>query len=552
MCMLYNMLKIGLLLLNIYLDLSTNKSDMTTTIRTYLNELGIRPEVDVKFQLPVSESIEDAVKEKIGALSDTGALCFTTGEFTGRSPGSRFIVKDATTWKHVNWNPVNQPIDGALFDSLFDRVANYLSSSSSLYIRCARACHHPGFQQHILAITENPCQDIFVHNMFLRTDPQTVKEIDWSVVVASGLKLDDFQELGLPTSHCVCLDFTRKRILIIGTAYTGEIKKSVFSALNFHLPLFHDVLSMHCSANVGEKGDTALFFGLSGTGKTTLSSDKGRRLIGDDEHGWADNDVFNFEGGCYAKTIGLSEKQEPEIFRAIKFGALVENTSFYDGTRKIDFDDRTRTENTRVSYPTDFLTAVEPTGRGHSPQHIFFLSADAFGVLPPIAKLSSEQAMFYFINGYTAKVAGTEMGVKTPTATFSAGFGAAFLPLHPMHYATMLKQKLTQHTGIHVWLVNTGWIAGPYGVGRRIPLTYTRQLVRAALDGSLGDAGFHSVAPFDLSIPRECAGIPPAILDPQQMWDNTEAYRETSGKLKNMFDDNFARYAMDNLVTINQ
>lgn len=523
---------------------------MITLINRYLDRWGIEPKGAVNFQRPIAELIESAVQQGLGSLSDSGALCFNTGEFTGRSPGSRFIVKDAETLEHVDWNQVNQPMTRELFDDLSRRVANYLSSTD-LYIRRAKACQHPDFQQTLLSVTENPCQDIFVHNMFLRTAAGEAQEVDWTILVASGLKINDFEALGLPTAHVVCLDLSRKAILIIGTAYTGEIKKSVFSALNYHLPLHNDVLTMHCSANVGKDGDTALFFGLSGTGKTTLSSDRDRRLIGDDEHGWTKTEVFNFEGGCYAKTVGLSEKQEPEIYGAIKFGALIENMCFEKEGRRIDFTNSRITENMRASYPTYFLQQIEPKGRGVSPKHLFFLSADAFGTLPPIAKLTPEQAMFYFVNGYTAKVAGTEMGVKTPTATFSACFGAAFLPLHPMRYASMLKEKLERHPDIQVWLVNTGWIAGPYGVGRRIALHYTRQLIRAALDGSIGESGFESHEPFDLQIPRECPDIPPVLLNPGKMWDSQEAYQQMAEKLKTMFEENYSRFAINDTADLN-
>lgn len=524
---------------------------MTNLISSYLKALGLDPQHAVEFQLPLAELVEHAIKQGIGKLSDTGALCINTGQFTGRSPGSRFLVEDAETARHVHWNHVNKPIDPKLFDTLSSRVVAYLSATD-LYVRCVKACQHPDYQQTVLTVSENPCQDIFVHNMFVESAPADVGQIDWSILVASGLKIQDFAALGLPTSHCVCLDLSRKRVLIIGTAYTGEIKKSVFSALNYHLPLFHDVLTMHCSANVGERGDTALFFGLSGTGKTTLSSDEGRRLIGDDEHGWTATEVFNFEGGCYAKTIGLSENQEPEIYGAIKFGALVENMAFQGGMRQIDFQNSNITENMRVSYPTHFLNHVDLKGRSPSPEHLFFLSADAFGALPPIAKLNAEQAMFYFVNGYTAKVAGTEMGVQTPTATFSACFGAAFMPLHPMRYADMLKQKLERHPDIQVWLVNTGWIAGPYGVGRRIPLAYTRKLIKSALDSTLSEAGYQVHEPFGLQIPRECPGIPQAVLNPKEMWDNPEAYQQTALKLKGMFEENFARFTVMDTKILSQ
>ncbi len=514
---------------------------MTNLISTQLEAMGIRPVGPVYFQLPVAELVEHAIRKQEASLTDSGALSFETGKFTGRSPESRFLVKDSLTAETVNWGKVNKPVTTELFDLLYQRVTLYLSDIP-LYIRSVQACNHKAYAQQVLTVTEKPCQDIFVNNMFINVDVNEQKQIDWTVLVASKLQVEDYEALGLPTSHCVILDLSRQIILIIGTAYTGEIKKSIFSALNYYLPLKHNVLTMHCAANVGKDKDTALFFGLSGTGKTTLSSDEGRLLIGDDEHGWTKSEVFNFEGGCYAKTIGLTYQHEPQIYKAIRFGALLENVNFKPGTRDADYNDRSITENMRASYPIEFLDNVNPTGFGAAPKNIFFLSADAFGVLPPISKLTTEQAMFYFINGYTAKVAGTEMGVQTPTATFSACFGAAFLPLHPMQYAEMLKQKLEEDPTIQVWLVNTGWVAGPYGVGRRIQLAYTRQLIRSAIESHLCDAGYEEHPVFGLQMPRECPGVPENLLNPKKMWANPEGYDEMANKLKGMFDENYAQY----------
>ncbi len=514
---------------------------MTDLISNQLEVLGIHPTGQVYFQLPIPELVEQAIKNKEASLTETGALSFKTGIFTGRSPESRFLVKDSETSEQVNWGKVNKPMSPELFDLLLAKVTNYLSEKS-IYVRSVQACNHVDFAQNVLTVTQSPCQDIFVNNMFINVDVEKQNNIDWTVLAASQLKVEDFQALGLPTAHCVALDLSRHIVLIIGTEYTGEIKKSIFSALNYYLPLKHQVLTMHCSANVGKKNDTALFFGLSGTGKTTLSSDHGRLLIGDDEHGWTNNEVFNFEGGCYAKAIGLTHQHEPQIFDAIRFGALLENVNFKPGTRKADYTDSSITENMRASYPIEFLENVNSKGFGSSPNHIFFLSADAFGVLPPISKLTPEQAMFYFINGYTAKVAGTEMGVKTPTATFSACFGAAFMPLHPMCYAEMLKKKLEENPNIQVWLVNTGWVAGPYGVGRRIQLKYTRQLIRSAIDGHIGEAGYETHQIFDLQMPRECPEIPTNLLNPKRMWENKDAYQELAEKLKGMFDENYTQF----------
>lgn len=521
---------------------------MTNLISNQLAKLGIQPIDPVYFQLSVPELVEHAIQKKEAHLSETGALCFQTGQFTGRCPESRFLVHDDLTANTVNWGKVNKPVTNQLFDLLLHRVSLYLSDIP-LYVRTVQACNHEKYAQEVLTVTEGPCQDIFVHNMFINRTDEEQREIDWTVLVASRMEVADYAELGLPTAHCVLLDLSRQVVLIIGTAYTGEIKKSIFSALNYYLPLKHKVLTMHCAANVGKNKDTALFFGLSGTGKTTLSSDEGRYLIGDDEHGWANDEVFNFEGGCYAKTIGLSAQQEPQIFNAIKFGSLLENVTYKPGTREVDYDNASITENMRASYPIEHLSNINPTGQDAEPEHIFYLSADAFGILPAISKLNAEQAMYYFLNGYTAKVAGTELGVKTPTATFSACFGAAFLPLHPMHYAEMLREKLVANPKIQVWLVNTGWVAGPYGIGRRISLTYTRQLIRSAMNNHLGDAGFELDPVFGLKIPKECPGIPAKLLNPKKMWDNEEAYDEMALKLKTMFDENYLQFvASETLV----
>ena len=515
---------------------------MTNSISNQLEKLGINSNGSIYFQIPVAELVEHALTNHEATLTDSGALSFNTGKFTGRSPGSRFLVKDSSTLSDVDWGAINKPMTSALFDELSDRAKSFLSSIP-IYVRLSHVCNHPDYKQNILSICESPCQDLFVNNMFTPPVSLDHESIDWNILVASSLKIDDYETLGLPSSHCVSIDLTRRKILIIGTAYTGEIKKSIFSALNYTLPLNNNILTMHCAANVGPKNDTALFFGLSGTGKTTLSSDHGRILIGDDEHGWDQNSIFNFEGGCYAKTIGLTFKNEPHIFNAIRFGALLENVSFKPNSREVDYENAAITENMRTSYPINFIQNVTSTGRGETPEHIFFLSADAFGVLPPISKLNLEQAIYYFINGYTAKVAGTEIGIKSPVATFSACFGAAFMPLHPMKYADMLRQKLKDNPKIKVWLVNTGWIAGPYGIGRRIPLGYTRELIRSAIANTLDEHGFQTHQVFGFQVPRECPDIPTKILNPKLMWENMDAYDEQAQKLRDMFDENYRQFA---------
>jgi len=351
-------------------------------------------------------------------------------------------------------------------------------------------------------------------------------------------------EDGTRQHNFAILNFTKKMIIIGGTGYTGEIKKGIFSVLNYILPHEKNVLSMHCSANIGADGDTAVFFGLSGTGKTTLSSDPNRRLIGDDEHGWSDNSVFNFEGGCYAKTIDLSREKEPQIFDAIKFGAILENIAFVDGTSTPDYTDSSITENTRVSYPIDHIDNIAVPSIGTSPKNIFFLTADAFGVLPPISKLTKEQAMYHFMSGYTAKVAGTEVGITEPTTTFSACFGKAFLPLHPAKYAKLLGEKL-DGTDINVWLINTGWSGGSYGVGSRMKLSYTRSMITAALTGKLKDVKFETLPVFELAFPTECPEVPAEILNPRSTWANKEAYDQTATNLASQFVKNFEQYAAE-------
>jgi phosphoenolpyruvate carboxykinase (ATP) len=394
-------------------------------------------------------------------------------------------------------------------------------------------------------ITETPWANQFANNMFLRPTEDELENFlpEWHIVCAPEFMAVAAED-GTRQHNFAILNFTQKMIIIGGTGYTGEIKKGIFSVLNYILPHEKNVLSMHCSANIGADGDTAVFFGLSGTGKTTLSSDPNRRLIGDDEHGWSDNSVFNFEGGCYAKTIDLSREKEPQIFDAIKFGAILENISFVDGTSTPDYTDNSITENTRVSYPIDHIDNIAVPSIGTSPKNIFFLTADAFGVLPPISKLTKEQAMYHFMSGYTAKVAGTEVGITEPTTTFSACFGKAFLPLHPAKYAKLLGEKL-DGTDINVWLINTGWSGGSYGVGSRMKLSYTRSMITAALTGKLKDVKFETLPVFELAFPTECPEVPAEILNPRSTWANKEAYDQTAANLAGQFVKNFEQYAAE-------
>ena len=493
--------------------------------------------------------VEDSIILRQGKLSSTGALVVDTGTFTGRSPKDRFIVKDAKTDDLVDWGAINQPISTESFDALLQIIKNYKEQQEKVYVRNVFACANPNYKLKIRVYCEYPWQNLFVYNMFLRPSERELVNFtpDWEVYAFPGVKADP-EIHGTRQDNFSIINFSKKTIIIGGTAYTGEIKKGIFSALNFILPTINKVLPMHCSANVGEKGDTALFFGLSGTGKTTLSNDPERRLIGDDEHGWSKESIFNFEGGCYAKTINLSPTKEPQIYQAIKFGALLENVTFKPGGNTVDYEDDSITQNTRVSYPIYHISNIMYNSRGDLPHNIFFLTCDAFGVLPPISRLTIEQAMYHFLSGYTAKIAGTEEGITEPEATFSTCFGAPFLPLHPTVYANLLGEKLRQGatTGdgqIHVWLVNTGWTGGAYGEGSRIELSYTRSMVKAALSGALDKVEYHHDPIFNLAIPKKCPDVPNAVLYPRDTWRNEEEYDLAAESLARRFMKNFDRYA---------
>ena len=517
-------------------------SDLSTSIG--LNNLG-----NVFWNLSPSELVEDTIINGQGILTDTGAIAIETGEFTGRSPKDRFVVCDEKTEDSVWWGDVNIKFTPEKFEALYQRMKAYLIDKD-MYVRDAIACADPGFKLNLRVVTEFPWSNMFAYNMFLRPSDEEIENFDaeWHVVCAPGFKADPEID-GTRQHNFAILNFTRKMIIIGGTGYTGEIKKGIFSVLNYILPHEKEVLSMHCSANIGEQGDTAVFFGLSGTGKTTLSSDPNRRLIGDDEHGWSDNTVFNFEGGCYAKTIDLSREKEQQIYDAVKFGAILENIGFKEGSSCPDYADNTITENTRVSYPIHHIDNIVAPSIGSSPKNIFFLTADAFGVIPPISKLTKEQAMYHFMSGYTAKVAGTEMGVTEPTTTFSACFGIAFLPLHPAKYAELLGKKL-EGTDINVWLINTGWSGGSYGVGSRMKLSYTRAMITAALNGKLDDVAFENLPIFDLAMPTSCEGVPTEILNPRDTWADKTAYDETANNLAGQFVKNFEQFAAETSAEI--
>ncbi len=518
-----------------------NSKKIPSTIS--LESYGIKHD-NVHYQLAPSRLQEITLEKNMGKEASSGALAVNTGEFTGRSPLDRFIVKDKITEEKVWWGDINIPFEPSKFDALYDKVIAYLNEKE-LYVRDCYACADHNYRMDIRVINEYPWSNMFAYNMFIRPTEEELKNFDpeWTVVNAPGFMADATID-GTRQHNFAILNFTRKIALIGGTGYTGEIKKGIFSALNFILPVQKNTLPMHCSANVGKNGETAIFFGLSGTGKTTLSTDANRKLIGDDEHGWNnENAVFNFEGGCYAKVINLSAEQEPEIFGAIRKGALLENV-ILDDNGNVDFADTSITQNTRVSYPIYNIDNVQRPSIGKNPKNIFFLTADAFGVLPPISKLTPAQAAYHFISGYTAKVAGTEAGVKEPIPSFSACFGAPFMPLHPAKYAEMLSKKM-QKAGVNVWLVNTGWTGGPYGVGTRMKLKYTRAMINAVLNGDLGlynykDYHIHSV--FGVAQPRSCPGVPTEVLSPRTTWNDDQAYYTTAFKLSNAFRENFEQF----------
>lgn len=516
-----------------------------------LDNLGIK-DATVRYQLTSDELHDTTIEKEQGVETSFGAIAVNTGEFTGRSPMDRFIVKDDITKDEIWWGDINIPFDSAKFDKLYDKVTDYLSNKE-VYVRDSYACADEDYKLNIRVVNEYPWSNMFAYNMFLRPTAEELKTFlpEWTVINAPGFMADPEVD-GTRQHNFAILNFGKKIALIGGTGYTGEIKKGIFSALNFILPVFKNTLPMHCSANVGKQGDTAIFFGLSGTGKTTLSTDPNRSLIGDDEHGWtSENTIFNFEGGCYAKVIDLSQEKEPEIYGAIKRGAILENV-IMDDKGNVDFADTTITQNTRVSYPIYHIENIQTPSIGKNPKNIFFLTADAFGVLPPISKLTPGQAAYHFISGYTAKVAGTEAGVTEPQPSFSACFGAPFMPLHPTRYAEMLSSKMKE-TGVNVWLVNTGWTAGPYGVGHRMKLKYTRAMINAALNGELGnkpeDFRVHSV--FGLAQPRTCPGVPDDLLSQRKAWNNDEEYYKTAHKLADSFRNNFKKfedYANDEIL----
>lgn len=507
-----------------------------------LDHHGLQNLGTVHWNLTPAALIEQIIMRKEAILAKSGAVVVDTGKHTGRSPNDKFIVNSPKIEKEICWGKVNQPLEPHKFDQVLHKLRAFLQFRD-VYIQDLQAGADATHKVPIRLITDKAWAALFAYNLFIRLREDNLAH---HVPEFTIFHCPDFnaspQFDSTRSTSIIALDFTQKTILIAGTAYAGEIKKSVFTALNYVLPR-KNVLSMHCSANVGDRKDVALFFGLSGTGKTTLSSDPERQLIGDDEHGWSENGIFNLEGGCYAKTIHLRPDLEPLIWSATQsFGAVLENVTCDLADRELDFDDDHRTENTRGAYPIHYIKNHVPEGQAGHPTNIFFLTADAFGVLPPIARLTDDQAMYYFLSGYTSKLAGTETGLGAePLATFSTCFGAPFLPLQPSVYAELLGKKIKQHK-VRVWLINTGWTGGPYGVGHRIQLPITRSMIRAALNGSLDRVKYEQDAYFGLDIPTECPEVPGEVLKPKSTWADPVAYTHQAAALIKRFDDNFSQY----------
>ncbi len=506
-----------------------------------LDYLGLTGAASEYWNALPEDLMEESIEQGMAQLADNGAILVETGEFTGRSPKDRFIVKDSVTENTVDWNHINMPFSQEHFDQLQQKMCNYLKGKE-VYVRDAYACADKDYRLNLRLVTEYPWSNLFGYNMFMRLTDEEIQtfEPEWNIICAPGFLADPLTD-GTRQGNFAILNFGKKTVLIGGTAYTGEIKKGIFSALNFILPTFHNVMTMHCSANTDDKNGTAIFFGLSGTGKTTLSADPQRALIGDDEHGWSENGVFNFEGGCYAKTIDLTPEKEPQIYHAIKHGAILENMHFVEGTRSPDYSDESITKNIRVSYPIYHIENALPVSQAGHPKNIFLLTCDAFGVLPPISKLNKGQAMYHFISGYTAKVAGTETGVTEPQVTFSTCFAEPFIPLHPTRYAELLGERMEKHN-TDVWLVNTGWTAGPYGIGHRMDLPYTRAMVTAALNKQLDNVEYKKHEIFGLEMPLEVPGVPSEVLDPRNTWSDKAAYDKKAEELAKAFAENFKKY----------
>ncbi len=514
--------------------------DLNSNLKAHLEQLGLAGAPAVHRNLSVASLYEHALRKGEGELGADGQFVVETGEHTGRSPKDKFFVREPGSETHIDWGDTNKAIDAATFDALVDRVSAFLSERE-IYSLDTYVGADARYRLPVRVITQYAWHNLFARNLFLT--PETAPDDfapEFTVIDAAEFVAEPERD-GTRSGTFVLVNMARKIVLIGGTRYAGEIKKSVFTIMNYLMPL-RQVLPMHCSANVGKDGDSAIFFGLSGTGKTTLSADSNRPLVGDDEHGWSADGVFNFEGGCYAKVIKLSQKAEPEIWAAShRFGAVLENVVFDPATRALDLESQALTENTRSAYPVEFIPNIVPGLMAGHPKTIIMLTADAFGVLPPISKLTPEQAMYHFLSGYTAKVAGTEKGVTEPTATFSTCFGAPFMVHHPTVYAKLLGERIAKHE-VTCWLVNTGWTGGAYGVGKRMSIAHTRAMVNAALDGSLNGATFESEPFFGLSIPTALHDVPADVLNPRNAWSDKAAYDAQARKLAGLFFENFKKF----------
>ncbi|MGH7616471.1 MAG: phosphoenolpyruvate carboxykinase (ATP) [Gemmatimonadaceae bacterium] len=517
-----------------------------------LTAQGLAPTGTVHWNLVAPALIEEAIRRGEGQLADMGPFCSVTSPHTGRSPNDKFVVKEPASEADVDWGKVNQPFTEQQFETLRADVADYLNKQGALFVQDLYCGADATYRLSVRYVSPNAWQMAFVRNMFIRPEATELPTFDpnFTVLHAPEFAADPAKH-GTRTSTAIVLNLAKRMILICGTRYAGELKKSMFTVMNYYMPK-QGVLSMHCSANIGKDGDTALFFGLSGTGKTTLSADPARSLIGDDEHGWSPAGVFNYEGGCYAKVINLSPEGEPDIYKTTQmFGTILENVVLDPLTRKVKFEDQSLTENTRASYPLNYIPNFVKSGRGGHPKNVVFLTADAFGVLPPVAKLTRDQAMYYFLSGYTAKVAGTERGVKEPQATFSSCFGAVFLVWHPTKYAEMLGKLVDEH-GSDVWLVNTGWTGGAFGVGTRMKLSHTRTMIHHVLHGDLHTAPLNTDPMFGLRVPKHIAGVPDDVLDPRNTWKDKDAYDAQAKKLAGMFRDNFSKFEKSVAASVTQ
>ena len=512
-------------------------------MKTELEALGFKNPSTIHHNLSSARLVEEAIRRNEGNLTRHGAFVANTGKYTGRSPNDKFIVKEGESAEHIWWGSVNRPIEPGVFDNLLEKTLAYYDDRPEIFVQDCYAGTDPELRLPVRIINECAWHNLFARNMFVRIESQDELsnfKPGFTVIHAPFNEAKGAED-GVNSEAYVLVNFSKKLVLIGGTKYAGEIKKSVFSIMNYLLPA-KGVLPMHCSSNIGAEGDSALFFGLSGTGKTTLSADPHRKLIGDDEHGWSDAGVFNFEGGCYAKVIKLSQEAEPEIYKTTQmFGTVLENVVFDEHTREIDLDDGSLTENTRASYPIEYIPNFEPSGRGGNPKNVVFLTCDAFGVLPPISKLTPEQAQYHFISGYTAKVAGTERGVKEPSATFSACFGAPFMPRHPGVYAKLLAEKMEKN-GATCWLLNTGWAGGEYGVGERMKIKHTRAMLNAALEGKLDNVEFKQHPVFGFEYAAQCPDVPAEVMDPRESWSDKDAYDAKAKHLGELFRENFKQF----------